>query len=102
MNTPEKSNRLQYRIDLVLTALFLAVIFFFGIMTVATDSTGVYNAARSLNRLLGYMDDPEDYSSWDLLAARVRSVDDYIASNIYGSEELGISIPAFSTPSARD
>lgn len=89
MNTPEKSNRLQYRIDLVLTALFLAVIFFFGIMTVATDSTGVYNAARSLNRLLGYMDDPEDYSSWDLLAARVRSVDDYIASNIYGSEELG-------------
>jgi len=89
MKAPEKTNRLQYRIDIILTALFLVTIFIFGIMTVATGWDGIYNAGRSLSRLVAYMDDPEDYSQWDLLCARIRSVDDHLASNVFASEELG-------------
>ena len=89
MKTSEKTNRLQYRIDVILTALFLVTIFVFGIMTVATGWEGIYNAGRALGRLVTYMDDPEDYSQWDLLCARIRSVDDHLASNVFASEELG-------------
>lgn len=89
MKAPEKTKRLQYRIDIVLTALFLVTIFVFCIMTVATDWEGIYNAGRVLGRLVNYMDDPVDYSVWDLFCARIRSVDDYLASNIFASTELG-------------
>lgn len=89
MKTPENTNRLQYRIDVILTALFLVTIFVFGVMTVVTDWDGIYNAGRALGRLVAYMDDPEDYSAWDLFCARIRSVDDYLASNVFASEELG-------------
>ena len=95
MKTPEKPNRLQYRIDLVLTALFLAAIFFFGIMTVATDLTGLHNAFGSRNRLKGYLADPENYSQWDFLAARIRSLDDYLAENVYMADELGYANSSF-------
>lgn len=89
MKAPEKTNRLQYRIDIVLTALFLVTIFVFGIMTVVTDWSGIYDAGRILGRLVNYMDDPVDYSTWDLFCARIRSVDDYLASNVFASTELG-------------
>lgn len=89
MNKPEKNNKLQFRIDLVLTALFLAMIFFFGAMTVVTDWDGLLNAARSRNRVTGYLEDPDDYSSWDYLCARIRSVDDYLAQNVFLSKEMG-------------
>ena len=42
---PDKKNRLQLRIDIALTVLFLAVIFFMGAMTLLTDFHGVYVAA---------------------------------------------------------
>ena len=87
MKTPNKSNRLQTRIDLALTALFLATIFFFGIMTVATDLDGLHNAFGSRRRLKGYLADPENYSQWDFLTARIRSLDDYLAENVYMADE---------------
>ena len=89
MKASEKTNRLQYRIDIILTALFLVTIFVFGVMTVATDWEGIYNAGRSLGRLVSYMDDPVDYSQWDLFCARIRSVDSHLASNVFASTELG-------------
>lgn len=89
MNTPEKTSKLQFRIDLALTAIFLAVIFFFGIMTVATDWQGILHAARGKNRVAGYLEDPDDYSAWDYFCARISSVDDYLAQNVYLSSEMG-------------
>lgn len=89
MNTPEKTSKLQFRIDLALTAIFLAVIFFFGIMTVATDWQGILHAARGKNRVAGYLEDPDDYSTWDYFCARISSVDDYLAQNVYLSSEMG-------------
>lgn len=89
MKASEKTNRLQYRIDIILTALFLVTIFVFGIMTVATGWDGIYNAGRALGRLVTFMDDPEDYNGWDLFCARIRSVDSHLASNVFASEELG-------------
>jgi len=89
MNHPDKNKKLQFRIDLVLTALFLAAIFFFGIMTVATDWEGILRAARGRNRVTGYLADPENYSAWDYFCARIDSVDDYLAQNVYLSDQMG-------------
>ena len=89
MKTSDKPNRLQFRIDIVLTALFLAAIFFMGIMTLATEFNDMRNTAFARKRLKGYLEDPEDYSQWDFLAARIRSLDDYLAQNVYLSTELG-------------
>lgn len=89
MKKPDTPNRLQFRIDIALTALFLAVIFFMGIMTLATDFGNMRNTAFARKRLKGYLEDPEDYSQWDFLAARIRSLDDYLAEHVYLSTELG-------------
>ena len=96
MNKPEKQNKLQLRIDLLLTIFFLGVIFLMGIMTLVTDFEGIYKAAVSKTRLTGYLGgDWEGSSSWDRLEARVRSVDDYLAGNVYMSEELGYMNSSF-------
>lgn len=89
MHTNEKPNKLQYHIDIVLTALFLVMIFVFGIMTVVTDWSGILSAARSYNKVSKYLEDPEDYSAWDYFCARISSVDNYIAQNVFLSEQLG-------------
>ena len=95
MNANEKSNKLQFRIDLVLTALFLVMIFFFGIMTVVSDWEGLLHAARGYGRLANYLEDPEDYSAWDYFCARISSLDDYVAQNVYLAEELGYANSSF-------
>ena len=86
---PDKKNGLQLRIDIILTAIFLAVIFFMGAMTLLTDFHGVYVAATDQNKLSAYVDDIDTCSAWDYFAARIRSVDNYLAGNIYGATELG-------------
>lgn len=85
----ERQNKLQLRIDLILTAIFFAVIFFMGAMTLITDMHGIYVAATDQKKLFPYIEDPEDYSAWDYFAARIRSVDDYLAENVYASDALG-------------
>ncbi len=87
--TSEKPSKLQFRIDLVLTVLFLVVIFFMGAMTVITDFSHMHRTTMARSRLAEYLPDPENYSQWDFLAARIRSVDDYLAENIYMAEKLG-------------
>ncbi len=95
MNAPDKPGKLQLRIDIILTLIFLAVIFFMGIMTLLTDMHGIYVAATKRSTLLSYLSDPEDYSAWDYFAARIRSVDDYLAENAYGADELGYMNSSF-------
>ena len=89
MNAPEKPGKLQLRIDIILTVLFLAVIFFMGAMTLLTDFHGIYVAATDQNKLAAYVDDIDDCSAWDYFAARIRSVDNYLAGNVYGATKLG-------------
>ncbi len=90
INTPEKSGRLQFRIDIILTVLFLATIFVMGIMTLVSDFDGVYGAATHVSRLKGYLDASwQEASLMDKIEARVRSTDDYLAENIYMADELG-------------
>ena len=103
MNKPEKQNKLQLRIDLLLTIFFLGVIFLMGIMTLVTDFEGIYKAAVSKTRLTGYLGgDWEGSSSWDRLEARVRSVDDYLAGNVYMAEELGYMNSSFQYAIGKD
>lgn len=89
MNAPKKTSRLQLRIDLVLTVLFLATIFFMGIMTVVANHSGIIKAATRMSKLQAYLSDPDDPSAWDMLEARIKSVDGYIAESVYAAEELG-------------
>lgn len=89
MTENNKPSRLQFRIDLILSVLFIIMIFFFGIMTAVTKWSGIDESARKMKYLEAYLEDPEDYSAWDLLAARVKSVDNYLAGNLYGATELG-------------
>ena len=89
MNAPEKPGKLQLRIDIILTVLFLAVIFFMGAMTLLTDFHGIYVAATDQSKLAAYVDDIDDCSAWDYFAARIRSVDNYLAGNVYGATKLG-------------
>ena len=86
---PSPENRLQLRIDVVLTFLFLAVIFFMGAMTLLTDFHGIRVAGTDQTKLAAYVDDIDSCSAWDYFAARIRSVDNYLASNVYGATELG-------------
>lgn len=81
--------KLQYRIDIVLTALFLVTIFFFGIMTPIMDFDGIYGAASKMTSLKSYLSDTENYSAWEMFCARIRSVDTYLNSNIYLSDQMG-------------
>ena len=69
---PDKKNRLQLRIDIVLTVIFLAVIFFMGAMTLLTDFHGIYVAATDQKKLAAYVDDIDTCSPWDYFAARIR------------------------------
>lgn len=91
MNKPanDKGKKLQYRIDLVLTALFLVTIFFFGIMTPIMNFDGIYDAGRLMSNLAPHLPDPDNYNAWDMFCARIRSVDTYLSSNIYLSEQMG-------------
>ncbi len=103
MNKPKKHSKLQLRIDILLTVIFLAAVFFMGVMTIATDFEGIYKAAVSKTRLTGYLGKPwEDTGAWDRLEARIRSVDDYLAGNVYMAEELGYMNSSFQYAIGKD
>ena len=94
MNTPEKTtestpDRLQFRIDVVLSVLFIITIFFFGFTTAWFNRHGIKVALTDETKLENYQEDFADASAWSRLAARIRSLDDYLASNVYLSDELG-------------
>ena len=73
-------------LDLSLIHIF---VFACGALTVATDARGLYKAVSGRKRLAGYLPDDEDYGPWDLLTARIRSLDDYLAENVFMADELG-------------
>ena len=87
--TEPAPNRLQFRIDVVLSVLFIITIFFFGFTTAWFNRSGVKKAITDEDTLESYRSDFVNASAWDRLAARVRSLDDYLASNVYLSDELG-------------
>ena len=89
MTENNKPSKLQFRIDIILSVLFIIMFFFFGIMTVITKWGEINGHARKMKYLKPYLEDTENYSTWDMLAARVRSVDAYLAGNLYGASELG-------------
>lgn len=85
----QKPSKLQYRIDIVLTILFIIMIFFFGIMTCVEKGDEIVDHARNMKYIDIYLEDPWNFSQWDLLEGRIRSLDNYLAGNLYGATELG-------------
>ena len=84
----QKQGKLQFRIDLVLTVLFLLVIFYFLLGSVFLDD-GLLGHAFYMKYLSDYLEDPDDYTAWELVEASIHSLDNYIASNIHGTDALG-------------
>ena len=84
-----ESGKLQFRIDIILTVIFIAAIFFMGVMTVIEKGEGIYFAAVSYKNLGNFVEDPFNCSHWDRMEARVKSVDSYLTSNVYGADALG-------------
>lgn len=89
-----KHTRLQFRIDLVLTVLFLATIFFFPFAT-AVWGHGLWGHTFYFDYVSEYLEDPEDYTAWELVEASKNSLDNFIASNIFGTSGLNRVNSAF-------
>ena len=85
----EKGKKLQFGIDVVLTAFFLITIFFFGIMTVKEFHVEIINNAKSKTRLSAYVEDINTATTWEKLCASIRSVDSLLNSSIYLGDEIG-------------
>lgn len=85
----QPQNGLQFRIDLILTVLFIGMIFFFLICTLLFVD-GLRVNAFEMKYLRFYLDDPDDYTPFELVEASINSTGDFIASNLYGTNELGM------------
>ena len=84
----EKRKRLQFRIDLVLTVLFLAMIFFFLIGTVLFEQ-GLWGRTFYIKYVGEYLENRYDYTPWEWLEASKLSLDNFISNNLYGTSTLG-------------
>ena len=84
----DKQNKLQFRIDIVLTVLFIVMIFFFPITT-AIFKDGLIGRAFYMRYISQYLEDSDDYTPFELVEAAIHSWDNFISTNLYGTETLG-------------
>ena len=84
----EKRKKLQFRIDLVLTVLFIGMIFFFLIGTIVFGQ-GLWGRTFYIKYVGEYLEDRYNYTPWEWLEASKLSLDNYISSNLYGTSTLG-------------
>ena len=82
-----KRSKLQFRIDIVLTVLFLLTIFYFLFGTIAFEH-GLWGHTFYFRYVSQYLEDPDDYSLWDLVEASKNSLDGFIADNVHGTKAL--------------
>ena len=85
----KRRGSLQLYLDVVLAALFIAALFCLGIGTLISEGDGLRGALASRQRLRTFLDDPDDAGVWDRFAARIHSLDDYLAKHLFLDDELG-------------
>ena len=90
----ERHSKLQFRIDLVLTVLFLLTIFYFLYATIVYEN-GLWGHTFYFDYVSQFLEDPTDYSAWDLIEASKNSLDNFISENIHGTKTLGRVNSAF-------
>ena len=83
----ERQGKLQFRIDLVLTVLFLLTIFGFLLGTIIFEH-GLWGHTFYFRYVSQYLENAEDYTAWDLVEASKNSLDNFIAENLYGTKSL--------------
>ena len=83
----QKRDKLQFRIDLVLTVFFLVTIFGLLIGTILFEH-GLFGHAFYMQYVGQLLEDPEDFTPWEWVEASIKSLDSFIASNITGTETL--------------
>ena len=84
----EKRKKLQFRIDLVLTVLFIAMIFFFLVGTIVFKH-GLWGRTFYIKYVGEYLEDRYNYTPWQWLEASKKSLDNYISNSLYGTNALG-------------
>ena len=82
-----KQNKLQFRIDLVLTVLFLLTIFGFLFGTIIFEH-GLWGHTFYFRYVSQYLENAEDYTTWELVEASKNSLDTFIAENLAGKGKL--------------
>ena len=89
-----KHNKLQFRIDLVLTVLFILSIFF-ALFANIVFGHGLWGHIAYRKYVAEYLEDPDDYTPLEWVLAARTSLDNFIAGNLYGSDKLGKVNSAF-------
>ncbi len=84
----------QKKVAYVLTALFLAVIFGFGIYGIASNPTAILNSVKYY-KAKSYLDDPEDTSFFPMTSARIASLENRLGKNLPFDDELIILNASF-------
>ena len=84
----ERRGKLQFRIDLVLTVLFILMIFYFLITTILLES-GLWGHAFYMDYVGLYLEDRVNYTPWDWMEASIKSLDEFISSKLHGTYVLG-------------
>ena len=82
-----KQSKLQFRIDLVLTVLFLLTIFYLLFGTIVFEH-GLLGHTFYFRYVSQYLEDAENYTVWDLVEASKNSLDAFIAENVHGTKAL--------------
>jgi len=100
-DSPNKNTQVQRIVALVLTALFIPVIFSFGVYSVVDAPYGAYDSLR-FHRAEKFLADPDDYSFLDLFVARLKSLEAQLGSNIMFSDQLGYINASFQYALGKD
>ena len=86
-------NKLNRAVAIVLTVAFLGFIAVMGVMTAATGGTAIMNAARRMDSLSAYL--PERWDAFDLLQARVSSVQAALPESMWLKTPMGYANSGF-------
>ena len=83
-----KQSKLQFRIDIVLTVLFLITIFYILFGTIVFEQ-GLFGHAFYIHYVGEYLEDRFNYTPWEWLEASIHSLDNFISQNLHGTSVLG-------------
>ena len=83
----EKRKKLQFRIDLVLTAFFIIMIFYFLISTIVFEE-GLFGHAFYMKHVGLFLENRFDYTPWEWMEASIKSLDDFISTKLHNTSTL--------------
>lgn len=87
-DSPKNNSRIQRAVAIVLTVLFIPVIFYCGLYSFFDDFDTVIESLR-FHKAEKFLKDPDDTSFFPMLSARIASLENRLGANIPMKEKLG-------------